>query len=67
MDPASASQIISSVGFPIAAAIGLFWYMVTENRETRKVVENNTQVLLRILEHVTKEDTKNVQQIEVHG
>ena len=67
MDPGSISQIISSVGFPIAAAVGLFWYMVTENRETRKVVENNTQVLLRILEHVTKEDTKNVKQIEVHG
>lgn len=56
MDPGTITQIISSVGFPIVAAGGLFWYMVTENKETRKVVENNTQVLLRILEHVKKGD-----------
>ena len=56
MDPSTITQIISSVGFPIVAAGGLFWYMVTENKETRKVVENNTQVLMRILEHVKKED-----------
>ena len=55
MDPGTITQIISSVGFPIVAAGGLFWYMVTENKETRKVVENNTQVLLRILEHVKKD------------
>lgn len=58
MDPGAITQIISSVGFPIVAAGGLFWYMVTENKETRKVVENNTQMLARILEHITKEDTK---------
>lgn len=58
MDPGTITQIISSVGFPIVAAGGLFWYMVTENKETRKVVENNTQMLARILEHITKEDTR---------
>ena len=58
MDPGTITQIISSVGFPIVAAGGLFWYMVTENRETRKVVENNTQALTKVLEHVKKEDDK---------
>ncbi len=56
MDVTVIAQLIGSVGFPIVAAGGLFWYMVVENRETRKVVDNNTTALIKVLEHVKKED-----------
>lgn len=48
----NAVSIVSQVGFPIAVAIGLFWYIVTEQKELRKTVENNTNVMLKILEHI---------------
>lgn len=48
-------KAISTVGFPIAAFAAMFWYMVTEGREMRRVVENNTQTLTRLLEHVAKD------------
>ena len=56
MDPATISQMIGSLGFPIVTAGAMFWYMVTESRDTRKVVENNTKALVQVLEHVKKED-----------
>lgn len=61
MDPGAIAQIISSVGFPIVAAGGLFWYMVSENRASREVVENNTKALVQILEHVKKEEERHGQ------
>lgn len=48
-------KAISTVGFPIAAFAAMFWYMVTESREMRRVVENNTKTLSRLLEHVSKD------------
>ena len=48
----SVVQMIGTLGFPIVCAGALFWYMVTEERELRKVIENNSQILLRILEHM---------------
>lgn len=51
-------QIISAVGFPIVAAGAMFWYMVTESKDTRKVVENNTLALTKVLEHITSEEEK---------
>lgn len=52
MDVSQVTQLISNVGFPIAVTIALFWYMVKEGREQRKVIENNTLMLNRILEHL---------------
>lgn len=49
-------QLITTLGFPIVTACALFWYIVTDGREMRKVVDNNTSVLLRILEHFKDED-----------
>lgn len=49
-------QAISTYGFPIVMCGGLFWYMVTEMRELRSTVNNNTAAMLRILEHFQKED-----------
>ena len=49
-------QIISTLGFPIATAVALFWYMVTEQKELRSVIDNNSNILLRILEHLKEEE-----------
>ena len=59
MDANTITTLITSVGFPIVAAGGLFWYMVSENRASREVVENNTKALVQILEHVKKEEERN--------
>lgn len=48
-------QLISTYGFPIVACGALFWFITKEYREMRKIIENNTAVLLRILEHIKKE------------
>lgn len=52
----NAVQLISQLGFPIATAVALFWYMVKENRELRKAIDNNTTMMTRILEHLTSEE-----------
>lgn len=49
-------QVISTLGFPIAVAVAFFWYMVKEERELRAVIDNNSNILLQILEHMRKED-----------
>lgn len=58
MDANTVMQVISTLGFPIATAVALFWYMVKVQKELSSVVTDNTEVLLRILEHM-KEDEKN--------
>lgn len=52
MDVNSVSGLISTLGFPIVVCGALFWYMVKEQRELRKTIDNNTDVMLRILEHI---------------
>lgn len=58
MDANAIIQVISTLGFPIATAIALFWYLVKCQKELSDVINDNTEVLLRILEHM-KEDEKN--------
>ena len=52
-------QLIGTVGFPIVAYIGLFWYVIQQNKahqnevaELRKAIENNTQVMNKVLERM---------------
>lgn len=52
-------QAISTVGFPIVMTGALFWYMVKENRETREVIQNNTNMLSRILEHMVEDEKRH--------
>lgn len=52
MPLADIATIIGSYGFPIAMCVALFWYMVTEQKELRNVISNNTEMLTRILEHL---------------
>ena len=49
--------LISTVGFPIAAAVGCFWYMTKlndmhreETESLREAVENNTKAIIRLLD-----------------
>ena len=60
MSPQDIVQIITTVGFPIVAAGAMFWYIVKEMGEMRKVVAENTKVIAQLLEHFKKEDEKNV-------
>lgn len=57
--------LISQYGFPIVACGALFWYIVKEQRETRKVMEelkgiikDSTEMTKQFFELV-KEITKN--------
>ena len=49
-------QLIANYGFPIVACGALFWFIIKELRDCRKIIENNTVVLNRILEHIKKEE-----------
>ena len=44
-------QFIGTYGFHIVMCGLLFWYMVKEQRETRQVIDGNTKILVRLLEH----------------
>ena len=47
----SIGQFVGTYGFPIVMCGLLFWDMVKEQRETRQVIEGNTKILVRLLEH----------------
>lgn len=59
MDVGTIQSFIASTGFPIAMACALFWYMVKEAGETREVVQNNTTMLNRILEHLVEDEKRH--------
>ena len=42
-------QYIANYGFPMVACAGLFWYIISENRKNREIIENNTALLRQIL------------------
>ena len=59
MDVNGITQIISSVGFPIAACVALFWYMTKTNEqhkeETDKLkqsIDNNTLIITKLYERL---------------
>ena len=62
MDIASISQLISTVGFPIACVVAMF-YMWDKERESHKAemdkvteaVNNNTLALTKLEEHLKHE------------
>lgn len=63
MDAVNITQIISTLGFPIAACIALFWKMnkqdETHREETeslRKTIENNTLILTKLYERLGGND-----------
>lgn len=56
MDPNVVAQFIGQVGFPIAAFCYMAWDRSTMQKELRQSVDNNTQVMTQVLEHIRKED-----------
>lgn len=52
----NAVQIVSQVGFPIAAFVMLFFFLKNELNEMRKTVDQNTLAITRLLTYMeTKE------------
>ena len=39
MDISAISQLIGSVGFPIAASVALFWYMIRQDERFTEIVD----------------------------
>lgn len=52
MDIATLTSLIGSLGFPIVVSGALFWYIVKSQREMRDAVDNNTKVMLKLIEHM---------------
>ena len=62
MDVSSIVQIIGSLGFPIAACIAVFWYLMKESENHKAEVnklsdalQNNTIALTKLCDEMEKE------------
>lgn len=51
-------KLISSYGFPIVACVALFLFNSRTINELKATIDNNTQVMLRLVEKMKKEDDK---------
>lgn len=63
MDVAAFTQIISTVGFPIACVIAMFWLWNKEQEEHKaesekwiEALNNNTNVMRNLLERLKKDE-----------
>ncbi len=52
-------QLISTVGFPIAACLGMGWYISKTQENLRRVVEENTKAVLLLTERLNRERDEN--------
>ena len=52
-------QVISSVGFPIAACCGLMWFINTTIKELRETIQQNTILLEKISSFLAKGGVDN--------
>lgn len=59
MDVSAITTIISTLGFPIACCIGLFWYLTKESERHREetdklktAIDNNTIVITKLYERL---------------
>lgn len=59
MTVADITQLVTTVGFPIVACAALFWYINTTQKEMLDALDNNTNVIAQVLEHLRQEDKKN--------
>ena len=48
-------SVISSIGFPIVACIGLAFYINKQLENFRKTIENNTNVITALLTYLKKD------------
>lgn len=49
MDGATLTNLIGSLGFPIAAACFMAWYQVTQLKEFRQSLDTNTKTLQELI------------------
>lgn len=49
MDAATLTNLVGSLGFPIAAACFMAWYQVTQLKEFRQSLETNTKTLQELI------------------
>lgn len=61
MDVATISQLISTIGFPIAVCLVCFWYINKQEERNKSDIEklatainNNTAVMQKILDEIEK-------------
>lgn len=61
MDVTAFTQIVGSLGFPIAASIALFWYLMKQGKQHKEemdkmseAINNNTAVMNEVLRHLEK-------------
>ena len=66
MDVSALIQIIGSLGFPIAACIAVFWYLMkeSENHKTEvnklsEALSNNTLALTKLCDELRKGEKKD--------
>lgn len=66
MDVGGIIQIVGSLGFPIAACIAVFWYLMKESENHKEEVnklsealQNNTIALTKLCDELGKERSNN--------
>lgn len=66
MDVSGLIQIVGSLGFPIAACIAVFWYLMKESENHKEEVnklsealQNNTIALTKLCDELEKGDRNN--------
>lgn len=66
MDVSGLIQIVGSLGFPIAACIAVFWYLMKESENHKEEVnklsealQNNTIALTKLCDELRKERANN--------
>lgn len=66
MDVGAIIQIVGSLGFPIAACIAVFWYLMKESENHKEEVnklsealQNNTIALTKLCDELEKGERKN--------
>lgn len=59
MDVSTVTTLISTLGFPIAACVALFWYMIKqdehhkeETEKLRESIDGNTMILTKLYERL---------------
>lgn len=66
MDVSALIQIVGSLGFPIAACVAVFWYLMRESENHKEemnklseALQNNTIALTKLCDELEKGDRKN--------
>jgi preprotein translocase subunit YajC len=66
MDANAITTIISTLGFPIACCMALFWYMITQRKlhreETEKLaqtIQNNTEAIITLAQLIRDKEVYN--------